>query len=112
MSTDVNDALGISQPADPNRDTIRPEKYDQLKKISGLMTIFAWITGSVVLLAGLIIAINTRPRYGYRGDSGQGILMFLLYAYMGAFIVISLLAQAGIIKVLIDIEKNTGKFSN
>ena len=103
MSTDINDALGVSQT--PN--TPQPAKYDSLKKIAGTIAVFAWITGGLIFLAGIGLA-SVPNRYG-GGGGGISILLILVYLYLGAFIVISLLAQAGIIKVLIDIEQNTRK---
>lgn len=107
MSNDVNDALGVSQPSAPQGSAARPDKYAQLKSIAGIIAVFAWITGALVFIIGLIVATSARPRYGE--PSGMSAIMVLLYIYLAVFIVVSLLAQAGIIRVLIDIEKNTRK---
>jgi uncharacterized BrkB/YihY/UPF0761 family membrane protein len=107
MSTDINDALGVSPSSAPQHSGGQ-DKYSSLKNIAGIISIFAWVSGSLIFIIGVIAALNTRPRYG-GGADGLSVLLILLYIYMAAFIVITLLAQAGVIKVLIDIEKNTRK---
>jgi hypothetical protein len=107
MSNDVHESLGLSQPSGPGGHTSQPEKYSSLKNIAGIIAIFAWISGGIIFIAGMVIATNTRSRFGE--PSGQAMLLLLVYLFMAVFIVVTLLAQAGVIKVLIDIEKNTRK---
>jgi len=110
MSNDINEALGVSTPPQQPVNTNQPGKYSSLKSIAGIIAVFAWITGAFVMVAGLVTIVNSgRNRYGYGDNSGQSLLIFFAYLYMGAFVVVSLLAQSGIIKVLIDIEENTRK---
>ena len=107
MSEDINQALGVSpEPKQPSGNVNQPDKHDSLKNIAGLIRIFAWISGGIIIITAFIIAAKTGNSY-YRRDTGQSLLLFLLYTYLGVFVIISLLAQSGIIKVLIDIEKNT-----
>jgi hypothetical protein len=110
MSNDINQALGVSPPTGQPGLPVQPGKYSSLKNIAGIIAVMAWITGGFIMLAAIInISVMSRDRYGYRDNTGQSILIFLAYLYMGFFIVISLLAQSGIIKVLVDIEENTRK---
>jgi hypothetical protein len=110
MSTDINEALGVSSTPGQPGTAAQPGKYSSLKSIAGIIAVLAWITGAVIMIVGLVSIVSiSRNSYGYRDNSGQSILIFLAYLYMGVFIVISLLAQSGIIKVLIDIEENTRK---
>ncbi len=109
MSTEINEAMGLSQTSGQSGNSNKPGKYAYLGKIAGLIAVFAWITGALIFLAGIGFASATTSSYG--GNAGISILFILVYLYLGAFIIISLLAQAGIIKVLIDIEENTRKSS-
>ena len=108
MSTDVNEALGVSPQQQKN---VSPQgKYSSLKSIAGIISVMAWITGGLMLILSIIAISNqSRNSFGGRDNSGLAILTFLLYIYLGVFVVVSLLAQAGIIRVLVDIEENTRK---
>ncbi len=107
MSTDINETLGISQTPGQPGNTNQPGKYSSLKNIAGILTVFAWISGALLFIVGIVSATSITSRYGE--SSGLSILIILLYLYLGVFIVIALLAQAGTLKVLIDIEENTRK---
>ena len=64
MSTDVNDALGISQPSSSPQNTVQPDKYSSLKNIAGAISVFAWILGAVIFIIGIIAGANIGARYG------------------------------------------------
>lgn len=104
MSTDVNETLGIPGPSSSPQNTVQPDKYSSLKSIAGAISVFAWIAGGLIFIIGITTGANIRGE-----SAGLSALIMLLYIFMAAFIVITLLAQAGVIKVLIDIEKNTRK---
>lgn len=104
MSSDINEALGVSStPGQPDK-AVQPGKYSSLKNIAGIIAVFAWISGGIIMIVGMASIADIS-----RGNSGQSILIFIAYLFMSVFIVISLLAQSGIIKVLVDIEENTRK---
>lgn len=107
MSNDINEALGVSQHPQQPGNAAKPEKYDYLKKLAGIIAIIGWVTGGIVLIAGIGLASAASSRYG--GSGGLSVVVILLYVYAALLIVIGMLAQAGIIKVLIDIEQNTRK---
>ena len=111
MSNEINEALGITPAPKHPDDPDQPGKYSSLKNIAGIISILAWISGGIIfIIAVLTISnLNNRDSYYGRNNSGQSILIFFAYLYMGIFLVISLLAQSGIIKVLIDIAENTKK---
>ena len=104
MSTDINETLGISGPSSSPQNPVQPDKYSSLKSIAGAISVFAWIAGAVIFIFGIFAGVKIRGE-----SAGMSALIMLLYSFMAAFIVITLLAQAGVIKVLIDIEKNTRK---
>jgi hypothetical protein len=104
MSTDINDALGVSSTPRQPDPAAQSGKYSSLKSIAGIIAVFAWISGAIIMIVGMASIANIS-----RGNAGQAILIFIAYLLMGVFIVISLLAQSGIIKVLVDIEENTRK---
>lgn len=107
MSTDINQALGVSPAPQPPSGSSQPGKYDYLKKIANTLAVIGWITGGVLFLAGIGLATATSSRYG--GSGGLSFIVILLYLFAALLCVIAFLAQAGIIKVLIDIEQNTRK---
>ncbi|MGQ0739590.1 MAG: hypothetical protein ACT4OJ_11055 [Bacteroidota bacterium] len=113
MSTEINEALGISpssgQPANP----LAEGKYSSLKKTAGIMTVLAWIAGVIILIVGLLLLDNASKKSSYygqeKGASLQAILIFFAYLFLAVLSVVSLLVQAGVAKVLVDIEENTRK---
>ncbi len=107
MSTDINQALGVSPTPQPPSGSSQPGKYEYLKKIANTLAIIGWITGGVLFLSGLGLATATASRYG--GSGGLAFVVILLYLFLAVLCVIAFLAQAGVIKVLIDIEQNTRK---
>jgi hypothetical protein len=107
MSNDINEALGISPNPQQPGGNAKPDKYDYLKKLAGIIAILGWVTGGLILIAGIGLASAASSRYG--GSGGMSAVVILLYMYAALLIVIGMLAQAGIMKVLIDIEQNTRK---
>lgn len=105
MSTDINETLGVSQnPAQPDNSGA-DAKYNYLKKIAQFIAILGWVLGGVLFIAGIGLATSS----GQYGRPGVSILVFLVYIFGAVVIVVSFLAQAGIMRVLIDIEENTRK---
>ena len=107
MSTDINQALGVSPTPQPPSGYTQPGKYDYLKKIANTLAVIGWVCGGVLFLAGIGLATATASRYG--GSGGLSFVLILLYLFLGGLCVIAFLALAGVIKVLIDIEQNTRK---
>ena len=104
MNTNINEVLGVSSTQDQPGPATQPGKYSSLKSIASIIAVFAWISGAVIMIVGIASMADMG-----RNNSGQSILIFFAYLLMGIFIVVSLLAQSGIIKVLVDIEENTRK---
>ena len=87
---------------DEEQKEVIEKKYPALRTITGIYSFFAWIIG----IATIIVTI-------YFGQNGQAGLMISVPALVvGALIVLGILAASESIKLLIDIEENTRKYSD
>jgi len=79
------------------------KKYPALLTISKIMNILGWVIAAI----GVIISV-----YIFRHDGPGGIVTAILILIGTVFLTLSFLAYSELIKLLIDMERNTRNSSN
>ena len=109
MEENINTILGIENSKIENQNIDQTEvsnrqfdnnRYPALKTISGVYIALAWIIGIIVFIGSLYFLSTESMK-----------MMALGLILLGGLLVLGLAAISEIIKLFIDIEKNTRKFT-
>ncbi len=83
------------------------KRYPASRNIAGVISLIAWTVAMIAVIVAIIEFTNLPNNSG-----GMNMIIPLATLLIGAFLVIVLLAQSEMIKVFIDIEENTRKYSD
>ena len=92
---------------DNEQQEIFEKRYPALRTIAGFISFVAW-TFAIITAIGIIYGFMNISKY----DNGTVIIYLIAASLVGAFFFVILLSQAEIIKVFVDIEENTRKYSD